>query len=258
MATADNELRSLAQLDAQLAAEDDMDKEFDIDMIALMYRLLEKLKWIVLTAFVGAVIAALVTMNFIAPTYKATAKLYVLNSGNTAINLSELNLGDKLAADYVQVFKNWHVHEMVIKSLGLPYNHQQIQSMLSISVPTSTRIIQITVTSNSPQEARDIAMAYAQFAPSFIEAKMATSRPTIFEEARIPTKPSSPSLVRNTILGFLIGGFLVAAVVILQFIVDDRIVNGEMIQKRLGIPTLGMMPIQSGEARKTKKGDGKA
>lgn len=254
MASAGTEHKIAAQNELLMQADAAQENEIEIDIVALLYMLLEKAKWIVLTAIIGAVLSAVFTMNFIEPTYKSTAKLYVLNSSNTAINLSDLNMGDKLAADYVQVFQNWHVHEMVIRSLNLPYSHNQLQKMLSVSVPTGTRILQITVTSKSAQEAYDIAMAYAQFAPSFIEAKMQTNRPTIFEEPRVALLPSSPSLVRNVALGFLLGAFLVMAIVIVQFIVDDRIVSAEMLQKRLNLPTLGMMPIQEDEKKKRKGG----
>lgn len=255
MASAGNNARTQELREEHLLAVEQKD-EMEIDLVALMYRLLEKVKWLIAAALVGAIAAGVFTHYFITPTYKATAKLYVLESGNTAINLNDLNIGEKLAADYVQVFNNWHVHEMVIKSLNLPYSYSQIQKMLSISIPSSTRIIQITVSSHSAQEARDIAMAYAQFAPSFIEAKMQTSRPTIFEEARVPTVPSDPSLMRNVILGFMLGGVLAAAIVVLQFIMDDRICSAEMLQKQLNLPTLGMMPIQEDDLKikKSKKG----
>ncbi len=230
--------------------------ELEIDLVALLYRLIEKLKWLIAAALLGALLAGVYTANFVTPLYEATSKLYVLNPSDSAIDLTAINVGEKLAADYVQVFHNWHVHEKVISSLNLPYNYSEIQKMLKVNVLSSTRIISITVTSADPQEARDIAMAYAEFAPAFIEAKMETDRPNIFEEARVPTVPSSPSKVRNIILGFLLGGMLAAAIVVVQFIVDDRIRNAEQLERRLGLPVLGMMPVQESDRNVKKAGRG--
>lgn len=226
--------------------------ELEIDLVALMYRLLEKAKWIVAAALLGTILAGVVTANFVTPMYESTSKLYVVNSSNATIDLAALQIGDKLAADYVQVFNNWEVHDKVIEALNLDYTYGEIQDMLSISTPSNTRIIEITVTSSSPQEARDIAMAYAEVACAFIVARMETESPSIFENPRVPLLPSSPSMLRNLIIGFMLGAVVAAAIVVIQFIVDDRVRNADTLQKQLGLPTLGMMPIQEGERAKGK------
>lgn len=227
--------------------------ELEIDLVELMYRLIEKLKWIIAAALLGLVVSGVFTRFFITPMYEATSKLYVLEAKDQVIDVSALNLSTQLAADYVQVFNNWHVHETVINYLELPYTYREIQRMLTINIPDDTRIIEITVTSADPQEAYDIAMAYAKIAPAFIEQKMDTSRPNVFEEARVPTKPTSPNMVLNVFLGTFLGAAIAFAVIFIQFVSDDRIRNAEMLQKRLGLATLGMMPVQESAERSVKR-----
>ncbi len=241
---------------SRMTAESD---EMEVDMVALLYRLIEKLKWIIAAALLGALLAGIYTANFVTPLYKASSTLYVVNPSDSAIDLTALSLGDKLAADYVQVFKIWHVHEKVISSLGLPYSYRQLQNMLNVTSIANTRMIKITVTSPDPQEAYNIAMAYAEFASAFIEAKMETDKPNIIEEARVPKAPAYPNKTRNIVLGFLLFGILAAVIVVVQFIVDDRIRNTDVVERRLGLPVLGMMPVQENEhSRKSGKGRAKA
>lgn len=242
---------------ADLRLNEENGAELEIDLVELLYRLVEKAKWIIAAVLLGMLAMGLFTKFMITPTYQATAKLIVQESKNNVVDLSAINLSDKLTADYVQVFHNWHVHEKVIQTLDLPYTYEQIQSMLKISVLTNTRIIAITVTSKNPQEAKDIAMTYAQVAPAFIEAKMETSRPNIFEEPRVPTKPSAPRKMLNLLLGAFFGGVISVAVILIQFISDDRVRNAEILQKRLGLPTLGMMPIQGMDEKNAKRKPGK-
>lgn len=230
--------------------------EMEIDLVELMYRMIEKIKWIILAAVIGMVVGVLFTKLVITPEYEATSKLYVLQSNNQVVDLTALNMSDKLTSDYVQVFKNWHVHEKVISTLNLEYTYKEIQDMLTITTPSDTRIIEIKVTSTDPQEAYDIAMAYANIAPAFIEAKMETSRPNIFEEARVPTKPSAPSLVKNVVLTTFLGAAIAIAIIFIQFIADDRIRTADQLQKRLGLATLGMMPVQEGNERSMKRNKG--
>lgn len=253
-----SEKNKVNQLSDNLAMNNEDNEELEVDLVELMYRMIEKIKWIILAAVVGMVLAFGVTKLLITPKYEATAKLYVLESNNQVVDLSALNMSAQLTSDYVQVFKNWHVHNMVLTALPeLEYDYGELEEMLTITTPSDTRIIEITVTSTDPQEAYDIAMAYATYAPEFIEVKMETSRPNLFEAARVPEKPSSPHLMMNLLIGTFLGACVAIAVIFVQFIADDRIRNAEMLQKRLGLATLGMMPVQESAANTVKRFGGK-
>ena len=231
--------------------------EYEIDLLELFYRLLENVKYIIAAALIGALLAWLYTTILVDPLYTATSKLYVLNAGNSAINLSDLQIGNYLASDYQEVFKNWHVHEMVIDRLGLPYSYKQLGSMLTVSNPTSTRILYIKVTAKSPEEAKLIADTYAEVAQEFIATTMDTKEPNLFEEALQPTAPSSPSMRRNLVIGFIMGFIVACAVITIRYLTDDKIHSSEDVEKYLGIPMLGMLPMQEtrrGGAKQKKGG----
>ena len=211
-------------------------EETTIDLAELFYRLLDKAKFIIVAALLGA---------FMTPMYQASAKLYVLNSSGTSLNLSQIQLSSSLASDYVQVFDNWHVHEMVKRRLNLDYTYAQMGKMISVENPTNTRILKVTVQSDDPQEAADMALTYVQVAREFIAAKMDMDMPTIFEEPQLPTRPYSPRTMKNTVLGFLLGLLLMCGIVVVQFLADDRVRNADKLEKQLGLATIGMMPVQS-------------
>ena len=134
----------------------------EIDLVELLYRLIEKWKIIVLACVLGALIAGVYTIYFVTPMYTATSKLYVVNAKDSAINLSDLQIGNYLASDYTEVFSNWHVHEMVLQRLGLDYTYSELAGMVSVTNPQDTRILYINVVSADPQEAKDLADTYAQ------------------------------------------------------------------------------------------------
>ena len=230
------------------------DDEVQIDLMELLYRLIEKMRYIVTATVACALAAALITMLFISPKYTARAKLYVKNGSGSGINLSDLQIGNYLASDYTEVFSNWHVHERVIENLNLPYDYDQMNEMIDISNPNDTRILYIGVTSKDAREAQQIANEYARVAQEFIADKMETSEPSLFEEALLPSKPTSPSLTKNTLLGFFAGLLCSCGFFVVQFLLDDRIRTSEDIERISGLTTLGMMPVQSAErARQEKK-----
>lgn len=224
-------------------AEDDED---EIDLGGLFYRFLEKIHWIILTALVGAVIAGVLVFRVITPIYEATAKIYIVGS-DTAISLSDLQIGSNLAADYQEVFKNWHVHELVDRRLNLDYTYSQLAGMISITNPANTHVLYVSVRSPNPEEAKVIADTYAQVAREFIAARMDMREPNIFEEAKQPDKPVSPSKTRDIIIGFVLGALLAMVVIAIKFFSDDRIFTSEDITKVGNLATLGLIPLQDFE-----------
>ena len=234
----------------QPAIQHESTAETEIDLVELFYRLLENIKYIILAALIGAVLAGVYTFNFVTPKYTATSKLYVVNTSNSVVDLSALQIGTQLASDYKEVFSNWHVHERVIEELGLMYSYNQLNQMVSVSNTESQRILHIMVTSTTPDEAKLLADTYAKVAQEFIAETMDMNRPNIFEEALKPSAPSSPNKTRNVIIGFLLGGLIAAAIVIIQFIIDDRIRSEEDITKFVDLPVLGVMPAIDGKYSK--------
>lgn len=237
--------------------QDSVQEEETIDLVGLFYRLLENLKYIIAVAIIGAVLTGVWTVFFITPQYKATAKLYVLNPGESAINLSDLQIGTYLTSDYQEVFHNWIVHERVIQSLSLPYSYEQLAGMLTVTNPNNTRILYITIVSDNAYEAKAIADMYAKIAQEFIASTMDTKEPNLFEEALLPTAPFAPSKTRNIALGFIVGLFLTIGVITVRYITNDKIQSSEDIEKFANLATLGTLPIQKEIAAKIIKGQDK-
>lgn len=229
------------------------DGEMEIDLLELMYRLIERIRYIIAAAILGAVLAGLATAFLITPMYTSTSKLYVLNNNDSAINLSDLQIGNYLAKDYTEVFNNRHVHQRVIQNLDLPYTTNQAEDMVRISNPSDTRILYINVTSRSPSEAQEMANEYAKVAREFIAATMDTAQPNIFEEAWLPTAPSSPNRTRNILLGAIVGIVIACAIIFIQFIQDDKIRTADDVQKYVDLPTLGMMPLRGSKNPQAKE-----
>ena len=215
----------------------------EIDLLALFYRLLEKAHWIILAALIGAAIAAVYVLRFATPIYQATSKIYIVGSDST-ISLADLQIGSNLAADYQEVFKNWHVHELVDERLNLDYSYAKLADMISVTNPANTHVLYVTAKSPDPEEAKLLADTYAQVSREFIAAKMDMREPNIFEEARLPERPVSPQKTRTVIIGFLLGALAAIAVIIVKFLQDDRILTSEDVEKAVGLITLGLIPLQ--------------
>lgn len=245
MADTQNELKTLQEQTAPAVrpAAQPQSPEMEIDLVGLFFRLLERSWIIILAAILGAVIMGVYSFCFVTPMYQATSKIYIVGS-DAAISISDIQLGAYMADDYLQVFQNWHVHELVDQRMGLDYPYSQLAGMVRVSNPSGTHILTITVTSPDPKEAMDMANTYANVGREFIASRMDMREPTIFEQARLPGAPISPNKSRNIIMGFLVGALLAAAVITVLFLTDDRVQRAEDLTRQTGMPILGYIPMQ--------------
>ena len=224
--------------------ESNTELEREIDISELGYFLLEKAKYIVGASVIGAIIALLITMLLITPQYTATTKVYVLNAKDSIINVSDLQLGNYLAADYKELFSSKIVLEKVVEKLHLNYNYKTLEDRIEITNPKDTRILSITATANTANEAYQLANTYAEVACGFIAETMETSSPNIYERATVSESPSFPSKTKAVLIGFGLGLIISCCFFIVRYILDDRIKTPEDIEKYLQLVTIGMLPKQ--------------
>ena len=223
-----------------------------IDWISLIFRLLEKVHWILLAALVGAAAMMVYVRVGVTPIYQATSKLYIAGS-ETSISLADLQLGSTLAKDYQEVFKIWHIHEMVAEKLELPYGYGRLGGMVSVRVPDGSHVLYIYTRSSDPTEAQQLADTYAEVVSDFIANKMELRKPQLLEKAQWPSAPISPNVRSMIMTGFIGGGFAAAALVVVLFLLDDKIRTSEDIEKASGLPVLGMISRQTPEKNAKKE-----
>ena len=219
------------------------DGETEIDLIELLYRLLENAKYIILATVVCGIFAGIYTFGFQKPLYQATAKLYVTNRSNAAINLSDLQIGSYLTNDYQEIFRTWEIHEKVIEKLDLNYTITQMQAMLTVTNPKDTRVLHMTVTSENASEAASIAQEYADIAQEQILGIMGT-KPSILSKAQVPTDSFSPNRTHTILIGLVLGALLSIGIITVQFLMDDKIKTADDIEKYAGLPTLAVVPVK--------------
>ena len=219
------------------------DEELEIDLLELFGHYFDKIWWIVGGFLICALVAGLITHFAITPKYTATAKMYMVSSSSqSVVDLTDLNIGQSISGDYVELLKTRPIIEGVIEDLDLDYKYNELVDMINLSVVNTTRIIQIDVTSTDPKEAMNIANALAKKGVRELPKVMETPEPHIAEYAIVPINKSSPSLTKNTMIGGLLGLLLMLAIFTIQFLMDDTFKTAEDIEKEFGVMPLTVIP----------------
>ena len=219
------------------------EKEVEIDLLDLFYYYRSKLVLIVAAFLIGALAAGLATHFLITPKYTATSTMYMVSStSGSVVDLSDLNIGESLSQDYVELIKTRPIIEETIQDLDLDYDYETLLRMLELSVVASTRIIKISATSEDPVEAKNIANDIANKAEKQLPKLMDAPKPNIAEYAIVPEEKSSPSLTKNTMIGALLLMLLMMVVLTVMYLMDDTLKSAEDVEKTFGVIPLTTIP----------------
>jgi capsular polysaccharide biosynthesis protein len=220
--------------------------------VPIVYLVLSKFKYILLTAVLCATLAATYAFFIMKPIYAATAKLYIMGQDSSSI-LADLQIGSYLTMDYQEVFKTWEVHEMVREELSLSYSYKDMQDMLKVTNPSDTRVLYIIVKNADPHLATSMANAYAKAAKKFILETMDSEEPSTFSVALVPGTATGISRTGCVAIGLLVGTALAVVVILLKELLDTRPKTPEDIAQCADIPTLAIVPSTTAKLKQSKR-----
>ena len=162
-------------------------------------------------------------------------------------------MGTQLTKDYAELIQSRFVLEEVVQGMGLDLTYEQMKEKVSVTTPTDTRILAITVKDSDPVMAMKMANAIREAAAVHIMNVMDIQAVNVAETANMPMKKSSPSVLKNTFIGGLLGVFLIIAVVLVRYLMDDTVKTPEDVEKYLQLSTLAVIPLNEGESEGKKK-----
>lgn len=234
--------------------------EIEIDLLEILYVVRGRIVMIILTALVFGIASGLFTHYMITPKYSSTSSIYVLTSSkDIGLSVADLQIGNSLTSDYIEMIQSRTVLEKVISNLGMEdeLTYRGLLGCVSISNPSDTRILKLTVTYDDPRIAKELVDELAKVSIVRISKMMDTKMPNIFETGRVNTNPVSPNTKKNIVIAFLAGMILAMGVVIVIHIMDDTIHSSEDIEKYLKLNTLAAIPVSDDSEAQIRKDDRK-
>lgn len=218
--------------------------ELEIDLIEIV-RVLWRWAWVIaIAAFGCAMITFVYSKFFITPTYESTTRIVVLNqSGSDNLTINDLNMGTQLSNDYKELIRSRDVVENVIEAYRLDTTYESFVESIDVSSPSNTRIIDITLTHTNPLIVKELVDKLREEAAIKIKNIMAVDAVNVVDEGNVPLNPSGPNVMKWTLIGFLAGGFVSVAAIVILYLLDDTIKTSEDIEKYLRLSTLGTIPI---------------
>lgn len=226
----------------------------EIDLLEVFRLLLDKLWLIISVSLFFALVCFAVSKYLLAPVYESTTKIYILNKTESAtVTYSDVQMGTQLTKDYAELINSRYVLEEVIQKLGLDMEYEDLLDVVRVATPSDTRIVSMTVEDTDPVEAMHMANCIREVASEHIQNVMDIDAVNVVETANMPTQKAGPSCARWMLAGGVIGCFLICAVILLQYLMDDTIKTSEDVEKYLGLSTLALIPETEADAGYRKK-----
>lgn len=214
----------------------------EIDVLSLLRTIWRKKFLILLTAILTTGLAFAYSAFLVTPQYDSTTRLYVVNQSSdngAVITTQDLQAGSFLVQDYKEIILSQDVLKNVTTTLGIT---EDIKDKITVTIPTDTRILSITVRDSDPDQAATIANTLRDEAAKKIIEVTKVSDVTTLEAALPAENPSTPQTKRNLVLGFVAGAFLATALVLALEVLDDRVKRPQDIEEGLGMTLLGVVP----------------
>ncbi|HFI0328943.1 TPA: YveK family protein [Streptococcus suis] len=214
----------------------------EIDVLSLLRTIWRKKFLILLTAILTTGLAFAYSAFLVTPQYDSTTRLYVVNQSSdngAVITTQDLQAGSFLVQDYKEIILSQDVLKNVTTTLGIT---EDIKDKITVTIPTDTRILSISVRDSDPDQAATIANTLRDEAAKKIIEVTKVSDVTTLEAALPAEKPSTPRTKRNLALGFVAGAFLATALVLVLEVLDDRVKRPQDIEEGLGMTLLGVVP----------------
>ncbi len=227
--------------------------EIEIDLLEIFYVIRSKML-IILASMIafGGIMFGYSTL-LAQPIYESTARMYILTQSTSITSLADIQVGTSLTQDYKVLITSRTVVEQVIENLQLDCTYGQMLEQVSVNNPSNTRIIEITIQDNVPEDAKLIVDEFVEVSREKISSIMVTDAPSVVDYGNMPINPVSPNIMKNTVIGAALGAFLAIAIVIVIFLMDDTVKTADDVEKYLGLNTLTSVPLKEGEKKAKKK-----
>lgn len=223
----------------------------ELDIIELLYALKNKLKYIIVTVVVFALLGLIYSKFLVTPMYKSSTTFVLSKSkesatqseaSNEAITQSDITLNSKLVSTYSEIIKSKTIAKEVINSLGLDMSVSEFKSNVSVTSKDDTELIEITVSNSNPKLSADIANSLAEVFREKVNDVYKIDNLSVIDIAEPNEVPYNVGTVKNIALFAVIGLVLSCGVIFVIVYFDDTIKDERDIENIVGIPVIASIP----------------
>lgn len=194
--------------------------------------------------------AAFLISTFLPEKYQTNATMMLVMPDSSdqltqeGIDYNDIMLNQKLIETYSEFIKSRSVVEEVRQNLNLDLTYDQLKDMVSVTRLRNSEMISVVVTDTVPSRAMEIANEMVDVFRVKIAEALRISNIQVVDYAIQPVMPISPRVKFNTAIGLMLGLLLGLALAVGIEVFDTNIKTPDDITEYVGLPVLGMIPVE--------------
>lgn len=222
----------------------------ELDIIELLYALKDKIKYIVITVVVFALLGLVYSKFLVTPMYKSSTTFVLSKSTDSttqvesseAITQNDITLNSKLVSTYSEIIKSKTIAKEVIDSLGLDMTVSEFKSGVSVTSKDDTELIEITVSNSNPKLSADIANSLAEVFREKVNDIYKIDNLSVIDIAEPSDVPYNIGTVKNILIFAIVGLVLSCGVIFVIVYFDDTVKDEKDIETLISIPVIASIP----------------
>lgn len=208
--------------------------------------LLARIKLIIAAVAVGVLLFASYAYFFVPEQYTSSALLIVhnkvSNTQESTTTASNLSAAEYLAKTYSVIMKTEPVLNKALAQLDNEVTLSELKQMVSATLMEETTLLQISAVHSNPKTAQRACDAIAQAVSETVPVVMDSASSAKVVEKASKAHQTAPNVVRNALIGALVGFVLSIAFALLREFLDNTIRDKATLQMQFDVPVLGEIP----------------
>lgn len=206
-----------------------------------------KILWILIAIIAIVIIGNVYIIITRVPMYQSNTTIVLVGESKKEYSQSDSQLNQNLIGTYSEIIKSRKVLSKVIDNLKLKMSVEELSSHITTSSVEETEIIQITVENEKAKDAKKITDEVADVFSEEIQDIYNLENVAIIDKAEEAKAPFNVNYVKDNIIYLMIGVVLSFGVVFVMYYFDTSIKSSEIVEEKLGLTVIGVVPKEEKE-----------
>ena len=206
-----------------------------------------RLLWMILAIVVIVIVGNVYTILTRIPMYQSNTTIVLVGESKKEYSQTDSQLNQNLIGTYSEIITSRKVLQQVIDNLKLKMTVDELSQNITTSSVEDTEIIRITVNNEKKKMAVKIADEVASVFSDEIQDIYNLENVAIIDKAEVAKEPYNINYVKDNVIYLMIGVVLSFGVVFVMYYFDTTIKSSEIVEEKLGLTVIGIVPKESKE-----------
>ena len=207
-----------------------------------------KILWILIAVVVIVILGNIFTIFTRTPMYQSNTTIVLVSEKKSEEgDVIDYQLSQNLIGTYSQIIKSRNVLNQVINNLKLKSSASELANYISASSIDATDIIQISVDYSNAKDAQKITDEVATVFAKEVKDIYDLENVTILDKAELAKDPYNVNYLKDNVIYLVISLVLSFGVVFVMYYFDTSIKSSEVVEEKLGLTVIGIVPKEERE-----------